>query len=347
MLSRVADNLYWMARYIERAENLARMIDVNLQLLLDYQTLDDEALREYWRPLIGSAGDEETFHKLYDEEDSTSITRFITSDRRNPNSILECVSAARENARMIRDQISEETWEELNGLYLFLRSPDAEIQREAEPFDFYQRIRNGSLLFQAIVDATTPQDEGWHFRQLGKFLERADKTTRMLDITTFLPGGDSPEYQGLKGMQWVAILRSCSAFAAYRALYGANVVPDRITEFLIFSKEFPRSVRFCALKINESLHQISGAGYGFYSNEAERLSGRELSNLNFGSLDEVYATGLHEFLDRRQQIFNDIGKGIHDTYVLLPDTYFSPSNQMQLHAQQQQQQQQQGRRRRR
>lgn len=319
MLSRVADSIYWMGRYIERAENIARLVEVNLQLLLDFQDVDDEKLAEHWDPLIRSTGDEERFYKYYEKADSESVLEFLTFDRENPNSIISCINGARENARMVRDQITQEMWETLNKLYLFLKSDHARVMYDAAVHDLYQQIKEYSHLFQGLAQATVERDEGYDFMLVGILLERADKTTRILDIKYHMLLPSLSDVGGAVDVaQWIAILKSASAYEAYHQRYVADVNPAKIAEFLIFSETFPRSIRFCVNTLNDRLHRISGCPMANYSNEAERLCGRLLSELIYGSTEEVFAEGLHEYLDRIQERLNEIGASTYKAYMFLP-----------------------------
>lgn len=318
MLSRVANTLYWMVRYVERADNLARLIDVNQQLLLDFESLDSERLRGFWHPIILATGDEEAFNKIYDEAGSQEVIRFLTDDPKNPNCITSCIAIARENARTVRDQLSDELWEELNSLYLFTRSEEAGRLIESDPSRYYENIRRSAVTFLGVAASTTTRNEAWEFMDLGRHLERADKTTRFLDVSSYL----SQDAEGLEPaspgtLHWTAILRSCSAMGAFRALQR-EITPRSVSDFLIFSKDFPRSVRYCIDKVDHSLHVISGTPRGSFSNEAEREAGRLLSDLNYGSVDSI-ETGLHAYLDTLQARFNHIGEEIFETYVLSPE----------------------------
>lgn len=319
MLSRVANSLYWMVRYIERADNLSRLIEVNGQLLLDHERLDSERLREFWKPIILSTGDETLFSELYSDAGSAEVIRFMTNDRKNPNSIVSSISQARENARMVRDQLSEELWEELNSLYLFINSRDGESLLSADPTRYYETIRRATFTFHGIAAASIARSEAWEFMDLGRHLERADKTTRFLDITSFLPEAEAP-VNGAATFHWTAILRSCGALGAFRAGHRGEPTPESVVGFLIFSRDFPRSVRFCVDRIDRNLHRISGAPRGTYSNDAERVSGRLLSELGYGSTGEVLKSGLHTYLDETQEKFNAIGEELFRTYVLLQDS---------------------------
>jgi uncharacterized alpha-E superfamily protein len=214
MLSRVANSLFWMSRYIERAENIARIVDVNLQLLLDFRNLDDQRLAEHWVPIVQSTGDDALFFELYKDARGQTVTEFLTFRADNPNSILSCISLARENARMIRDQISSEMWEEINRLHLYLRSPEARATWDSTPYEFFQAIKFSSLYLQGLIDATIRHNENWHFMQVGKYLERADKTTRILDVRhqSLVPGSGGSVTGQTASLEWAAVLRSCSAW---------------------------------------------------------------------------------------------------------------------------------------
>lgn len=308
-----------MVRYVERADNLARLIDVNQQLLLDFESLDSERLRGFWQPIILSTGDEEAFSKLYDETGSEQVIRFLTDDPRNHNSITSCIALARENARTVRDQLSDELWEELNALYLFSRTDEAQSLIQNDPTRFYENVRRSAMTFLGIAASTTSRDEAWQFMDLGRHLERADKTTRFLDVSSYLPPlADGQESASPGILHWTAILRSCGAMGAFRAS-GLEITAQSVVEFLIFSKDFPRSVRYCIEKVDISLHLISGTPRGSFSNEAEREAGRLLAALHFGSTEDVFETGLHDYLDALQSRFNHIGGEIFETYVLMPE----------------------------
>ena len=320
MLSRVANTLYWMMRYVERADNLARLIDVNEQLLLDFESLDSARLSGFWKPIILSTGDEEEFSKLYDEASSDNVISFLTEDTRNQNSIFSCISYARENARTIRDQISDELWEEINSLYLFTKSKEAVKLLETNPPRFYEKVRRSSMTVLGISASTTARDLIWDFKTLGRYIERADKTTRFLDISTYFPKGAKGIDQSSYGvLHWSAILSSCGAMGAFRAT-RLEVNARSVMEFLVFSPTFPRSVRYCISKINATLHRLSGASHGTFSSEAERKAGQMLASLSFGDPAKVFEVGLHKFLDDLQADLNVIAEEVFATYVLLPDS---------------------------
>jgi uncharacterized alpha-E superfamily protein len=320
MLSRVANCLYWMSRYLERAENTARIVDVNLQLLLDFRNLDDEVLAHHWMPIVQSTGDDETFLELHDKATGQSVTEFMVFQPENSNSIVSSIAQARENARMVRDQITLELWEELNRLYLFLKSPRARQVWDRSPYEFFQEIKASSLHLQGLTDATVVHNEGWHFMQAGKHLERADKTTRILDVRyhTLPAKGRPKEIKQSDALEWSAVLRSASAWDAYKALHGAEVEPSLVAEFLLLSDDFPRSARFCAAELDRALRSISGSPAQRFKNDAERLSGRLLAELQFSTIDEIFAIGLHDYLDQLQVKLNDIGAALFAAYISQP-----------------------------
>ena len=344
MLSRVANSLYWMARYIERADNLARLIEVNERVLLDFGSDDAGSQETFWRPIIESSGEDERFAELNaDGGEAGSVVYFLTEDRRNPNSIISCVAQARENARMVRDQLSEALWEEINSLFLFVNSESARRMLVEDRADYFSAIRRGTFCFHGIAAGTTLRGEAWEFMDLGRHLERADKTTRFLDIAHFLP----PEYAA-SADHWMAILKSCGALDAYRTINRGAVDRDSVTEFLLFDLNFPRSIAFCIDRVDGCLHHISGRPRGTYGDGAERCSGRLLSKMGFGSMDDVRETGLHAYLDRLQEMINEVGSETFETYVLLqernqtspimPPTTLTPVQAWQMEQQQQQQQ---------
>lgn len=317
MLSRVAHTLYWMLRYIERADNLARLIDVNQQLLLDSERLDSERLRELWRPIILCTGDEEAFYAAHKEAGGREVVRFLTDDPANPNSILSCIALARENARTVRDQLSDDLWEELNSLYLFSRSGEGAALLRLDPSRYYQNIRRAAFTINGIATSTTSRNQGWEFMDLGRQLERADKTTRFLDISSYLPT-EQDDHGKAAALHWTAILRSCGAIGAFRSAARA-FTPEKIVGFLVFSVDFPRSLRYCVDRIDNSLHRISSSPRGSYTNAAERLCGALLARLSFGAPIEVFADGPHAYLDDVQTQLNAIGDQIFQNYVLMPD----------------------------
>lgn len=309
MLSRVADSIYWMARYVERAENLARFIDVTLNLLLDSP---QDAGRE-WAPLVNTTGDDEYFAAHYGEPNEANVIRFLAFDREYPNSIIASLVAARENARTVREAISSEAWEQLNEFYLFVRNA-AGSTLPPQPADFFGAVKQHSHLFNGVLDATMSHDKGWHFANLGRLLERADKTSRILDVKYFTL---LPQVQDvgttLDDLQWSAVLRSVSGFEMYRKRHHAITV-RRVVQFLILDRAFPRAARFCISGADESLHQICKTAPGTYCNAAQQRLGRLRSELEYTDVDFIVQNGLHEYVDRFQDQLNAVGAAINETF---------------------------------
>ncbi|MBL9209971.1 MAG: alpha-E domain-containing protein [Opitutaceae bacterium] len=332
MLSRVAHSLYWMSRYIERAENVARLLDVNLQFLSDFQDVSSVE-QNTWGPLILSSGQEELFGKYYEAPDSRTVTEFLAFDLRNPDSILACVYAARENARMVRDQISLEMWETINELYLLLKEQNTTAVWEAGPQEFFAKINRASHLFQGLTASTYSRSEGWEFIEFGKYLERADKTTRILDVKYHILLPSATDVGGaLDTAQWQAVLRSASALEAYRRYYVREILAWKAAEFLIFSDSFPRSLHFCVLQVDDFLRRILGESGTRPRSAAARASRRLLADLQSLTITDVLNQGLHEFLMDIQSTLASISDEVAAT------TMFYPAESV-LEDQQQQQQQ--------
>ncbi len=315
MLSRVADGLYWMGRYVERAENVARMVDINLQLMLDVPAQQATLMAKNWLPIVACFNDEEEYRRRFgNKTEVQDVSDFLVFDREHLNSIVGSLCAARENARTIREQITSEMWEELNRSYLWITSKSARQAFERNQYEFFQRVIQTLQLFDGITNSTMVHGEAWDFIQMGKHLERADKTTRVLDEEFHLMR------QGGKGagdnlLQWLAVLRMCSARQTYQRIYGSGVKPKKVAELLLLNPELPRSVLFCIIHVDEALRRISGVAPGRFTNRAEQLSGRFLAELTFSSVDEFYTRGLHKAMDDLQGRFNQIGAEFYSTYI--------------------------------
>ena len=341
MLSRVAHSLFWMGRYVERAENIARLVDVNLQLLLDHRDLDDLSVAERWLPIVLSTGGGERFAALHPDATAKSVVDFLVFETGNPDSIITAVSRARENARTVRDQLTAEVWEELNRLHLFLQSKEAAARFEASPTDFFAEVKHASLLLTGLAHATVMHGEGWQFSEVGRFIERADQTTRIVDVlhAAFPERGVPQRPSERDSVEWAAVLRSCSAWDAYKSLHGAQVEPTRAVGFLLLNEEFPRSVRFCAEELDAALRRISGVAPGRFANPAEQLSGRFLAEMRFATIEDLLAFfGLHAYLDRVQLRLAAIGDAVYDAYVGRPFVDSEPDAILRQQMQQQQQQ---------
>ena len=316
MLSRVADSIYWLNRYVERAENVARFIEVNLNLLLD----SPSGTAQQWEPVILTTGDLPLFQERYGVVTAENVIRFLTFDTSYPNSIVSCLRAARENARSVREVISSEMWQQVNSFYLMVSDVTAKeaLTDMAGVLKFFEEVKLQSHLFAGVMDATMTHNEGWHFGQIGRLIERADKTARILDVKYFilLPGVN---YVGstLDELQWIALLKSASAYEMYRKQGAHRISPAEVAGFLILDRDFPRSVRSCILEAERSLHQITGTPIGSWRIPVERALGRLRSDLDYITIEEVFETGLHEFLDSLQSRMNEVGDKIFETFFAL------------------------------
>ena len=313
MLSRVADSIYWMSRYVERAENVARFIEVNLQLMLDAPSGEDQQ----WEPLVNTTGDHGAFTKRYGKATQQNVIHFLTFDAENSNSILSCVRAARENARTIREIISSEMWLQLNKFYLMVTAAADNSSAQADPHEFFTEVKNTNHLFNGVAEATMTHGEPWHFFHMGRMLERADKTSRILDVKYFILLRSAQDVgTPFDDIQWAAVLRSASAFEMYRKRHG-RISPKDVVEFLLLDREFPRAIHFCLLAARDSLHAISGTPAGTFRHVPEKLLGQLCSDLSFTSVDEIINSGLHEYLDDLQTRMNQVAAGIYETFFTL------------------------------
>jgi len=313
MLSRVADSIYWMSRYVERAENVARFIDVNLQLMLDASSGEDQQ----WEPLVSTTGDHAAFKKRFGTATQQNVIHFLTFDTENPNSIISCVRAARENARTVREIISSEMWLQLNKFYLMVTGAADDVSGQENPHEFFTEVKNTNHLFNGISAATMTHGEPWHFFHLGRMLERADKTSRILDVKYFILLRSAQDVgTPFDDVQWAAVLRSASAFEMYRKRHG-RISPRGVVEFLLLDREFPRAVQYSLMAARDSLHAISGTPSGTFRSAPEKALGQLCSDLSFASVDEVISSGLHEYVDDLQNEMNKVAVGIFETFFAL------------------------------
>ncbi|WP_395750343.1 alpha-E domain-containing protein [Prosthecobacter sp.] len=313
MLSRVADSIYWMARYVERAENLSRLLLSTQDLLLDAGSEGvDEA--QFWQPILATTGDEEAYSKLHKKIKGKDVTDFLALRADNPNSMLNSIKAARENARTVRDQISDEIWESLNSLRLFAESAEGKTMHRTQSAAFYERVLRGSYQFQGIADSTTPRGEIWHFLRLGTCLERADKMSRLLDTCSGL-SLELPPHAQARPLRWAALLRSCSAWHAFMAEHR-RLDPTKIIAYLLLDETFPRSIACCVAEAQSALQALCACS-GLQGMPAPlRHVGRLRADLAYTTVEEVLAAGLHEYIDDLQTRLNQIGEAIFQTFVL-------------------------------
>jgi uncharacterized alpha-E superfamily protein len=319
LLSRVADSVYWMARYIERAENVARFIGVNLHLQLD---LPLEPAYQ-WRPLVDTSGDAGVFLRHYHDFSEENVIRFLTFDDSNPNSIYSCLRAARENARSIRDTISSEMWEQINGMYLQIQ-----LQRGSAQYESFSEVLRGIRLachmFHGITDATMSYNEAWHFLRLGTSIERADKTSRILDVKYFiLLPSETRVGTPYDDIHWSAVLKSVSGFEMYRKKHG-RITPRNIVGFLLLDSEFPRAIRHCIRSAEDSLHAVTGSPAGVFHYGSEEAMWALRTEMTATDVDEVIRKGLHEYLDTLQTKMNAVDDSLlRDFFVWRPDLTLS------------------------
>lgn len=314
MLSRVAESIYWMSRYIERADNVARFIDVNLHMILDMVVGPETQ----WMPLVSTTGDTKEFIERYGEGTKESVIRFLTFDSTYSNSILSCVKRARENARSVREVISSEMWEQINSFYLMVTDAGRNVAQALDsPRDFYAEIRKASQLFAGVTDSTMSRGEGWHFYRFGTMLERADKTSRILDVKYFilLP---SVSHIGTPydDIQWSAVLKSIGGFEMYRKQYGL-ISPRDVVEFLVLDRHYPRAIQYCVSRAEESLYTISGSERGTFRSSAEQKMGQLRAEIAYTPIEDIISSGLHEFIDGLQTKLNHIGESVHDTFFAM------------------------------
>jgi uncharacterized alpha-E superfamily protein len=314
MLARDADSMYWMARYVERAEHVARLLLVNSNLLIDVGDLAPAMQARQWQSILTIL----RLPELPDAEGnfSSRVAQYLTFDLDNPNSIINCLTHARENARGIRENISTEMWENLNTLYWSLRSDDAPAKFEDAPDEMYRSVMTGSMLFQGLTDQTLAHDQRWLFTQLAKFLERIDVTCRVIETKfNILQGFDSVLESTIRNIHWMAVLRSCCSIEAYRRNYLGEMDPMRVASFLILERNFPRSIRFC---VSGALAAISAirAGTHLKIDPAERILGRLDAQLEYAEVSEIVAQGIPAYLTHIQHMINDTAIAVQKSYFL-------------------------------
>lgn len=323
MLSRVADCLYWLSRYLERAEHTARLIDVNLNLMLDQSPAVSGPrwfrLQACLIPAPAAVGGSDPSGAAralaFDLLHRASFASCLAAARENARAIVACLAASRENARQVRESISSEMWQQLNRLFLDLRKTDLEAAWDAQPHDFFQAIDTGAQHFRGVTDGTMCHDEGWHFLRVGQFLERATSLATLLDVIGVeLLNPNRPESPREDHLEWLGLLRSCVATEAYSRSQSAELRPERIVQFLLLDPSFPHALRFAVDRVGESLTAISEATQ-LRNARAERLAGRLRATLAYAQIDEIFGPGLHPFLTHVMTQLGEIQLAVHQTYV--------------------------------
>jgi uncharacterized alpha-E superfamily protein len=318
MLSRVADSLYWMSRYLERAEHATRLLDVNLNLMLDESA--SSADRRWLRVLqaLGNPKDVEWAGDPY------ALTRALAFDTENKASIVSCIISARENSRHVREQISTEQWHQLNGLYLQITRPELQSDLNVnavlggveQPTEFLQQMMEAVHQFQGVSDSTMSHGQGWQFIQVGRYIERAMATAMLLEAYhEDLWGHRDHLQEGNEYLDWMGLLRSATAFEAYCKVYTADLTPDRILEFLLLDEEFPHSLRFSIDSLQSALEAIQEESGKNRAEPLRRLAGRLQASLSYSSLDEIVSQDVIAYMRGIQAQCNAIHETIYELYV--------------------------------
>ena len=308
MLSRVADSLYWMSRYLERAEHTARLLDVYLNHVLDQSSAADrhrqQILASLWIP-VPEAGLDNDYQ----------LVELATFARANPLSIVSGIASARENARQVREQISTEMWEQINQLFLFINQTKMEQIWAAQPHDFFQAVKAGSHLFQGITDSTMNHGQGWQFIQLGRFIERAMVTAQLLDIEFQALGDAGLRAAARDHLALLALLKSCTAFEAYSKVYTAHLQARHVAEFLLLNREFPHSICFAIDMMQAALNALSEATDSPKSARVYRLAGRLRAAMDYGQIDEIMNDGFSTYLTNVQDHCMQIHQAIYQQFI--------------------------------
>lgn len=320
MLSRVAENLYWIGRYVERAENVARLLDVGFHLELDASGLvTGDGGQGPIESVLTILACRDSYERLHGTgpKDREMVLRHLTFERQNNHSILSMLGRARENARATQETLSVEVWSQVNKLYLYLNSPRAERRFANSPSRFFDGIKRACILFDGLVDGTLPRTECYHFLQLGRYLERVNQVSRILNVRIhgLREGGPIVE-PPLRVVHWSSLLRSCSAHEAFLREHHDRIDPEGVVRYLVLDPDFPRAMRFCVTRCVESLREIAGGDEDEDRSEAERHLGRLDSELRYIDVEEIFARGLGPFLIGIQDACNRIGNEIHQAYFL-------------------------------
>lgn len=316
MLSRTADHLYWMARYTERAENTARMLDINYQMSLLPQST--ESAEQGWRGMLSISELTGEFHRRHASVHPREVMDFMVRDESNPSSIHSCLRAARENARAVRGTLTTEVWETSNTTWLEFKRLIAGGDFHRDPSAFFEWVKFRSHLSRGVTLGTMLQDDSFHFLRIGTFLERADNTARLLDVKFHAAQGDEAlareggEAVEVDFYHWSAILRSVSGFEIYRKVYRNVIRPEKVAELLILRADMPRSLAACMNEAVSNLQRVANE----QSVETLRRAGRLRADLSFGRIDEILETGLHAFLTQFLDRVGDLGVGISRDFLV-------------------------------
>jgi uncharacterized alpha-E superfamily protein len=322
LLSRVAESAYWMSRYVERAEHVARVLLVNANSLLDVGDLPDEVEKQLWNGplrifLVHDIPQARELLSSQREALGSKIARFLVFDEANPNSIYSCLTRARENARSMRESISSEMWENLNTLYWMIRGEDAAGRFDESASDVLKLVTNGSLLFQGLADQTLGHNQSWQFIQLGKYLERIDVTCRIIETKFETLAAVENEFEATeRNMHLLSVVRSCCALESFRKNAGGEIDPDTIAAYLLLERAFPRSVCFCARHAHDAIHRISQQVGKAQTEAAEAILGRLYADLQYTPPAEIEGASLFPFLQKIQSTTIDAALAVKKSYFL-------------------------------
>src|SRR5580698_5863648 len=310
MLSRVSDSLYWTSRYLERAEHTVRLLDVNLGLMLDRSQTSAE---RRWQRVLAALGNPSHIEWT---GDAYKLVQALCFDPASPASVVNCIVSARENARQIREEISTEQWQRLNRLFHDVSRARTELYSDLQFAEFLPTLIDGVHLFQGVTDTTLSHGEGWQFLQVGRFLERASATAKLLDIyhrDVFSQVEDSVD--AYEYLEWIGLLRTCTAFEAYCKVYTADLTYERIVEFLLLDPEFPHSIRYSIDMLHNSLDAIQSEGRGLHAAELMRVSGRLKSSLAYAQISEILTQDPGRYMRRILEQCHQIHELIYEVYI--------------------------------
>ncbi len=315
MLSRTADHLFWMARYTERAENTARMLDVNYQTSLLPQSA--AVAQAGWEGIISISELEDSYKTWASSVNAKDVMAFMVKNENNSSSIVSCIKQARENARAVRGTLTTEVWETINQTWLELKRKIQDGDFEQDPGKFFEWVKYRSHLSRGVTVGTMLMDQSLHFIRLGTFLERADNTARLLDVKfhalqSDFYGAANEKDQELDFYHWSAILRSVSAFEIYRKVYRNVITPERVAELLMLRADMPRSLHASLNAVVENLNLVANA----QSKDTQRTAGKLRADLQFGHIDEILATGLHAYLTQFLDRINALGAKISRDFLV-------------------------------
>ncbi|AHC50294.1 alpha-E domain-containing protein [Achromobacter xylosoxidans] len=324
MLSRTADNLFWMCRYTERAENTARMLDVNLQMSLLPQ--DAQTREGSWNAVLRISELHRLYHAKHAAISPQDVLQYMVRDAENPSSIYSCMRAARENARAVRGSLTTEVWETYNTTWLELLKHLHTGLLERNPGEFFEWVKFRSHLARGVTIGTMLEDEALYFLRIGMHLERADNTARMLDVKFHERDGDGAQQQQQEGRgegspsgalqsefyRWSALLSSVSGLEIYRKVYRDVITPDRVAELLILHPDMPRSLLAAMRAVSEDLARVSNQR----STETQRRAGMLCAELQFGRVEDILRSGLHQYLEHFLDRINDLGNRISQDFLV-------------------------------